>query len=70
MRRGGGVTPGTRRSCGRMRYRGTALPDWWGGSDAPLIYATFGTVLGYMSIAADVYRTLSAAVQGTEARCC
>jgi UDP:flavonoid glycosyltransferase YjiC (YdhE family) len=45
-----------------------ALPDWWGGSDAPLIYATFGTVLGYMSIAAGVYRTLLAAVQRTPAR--
>jgi hypothetical protein len=44
------------------------LPDWWGGSDAPLIYATFGSVLGYMSIAADVNRTLLAAVQGTPAR--
>jgi UDP:flavonoid glycosyltransferase YjiC (YdhE family) len=39
-----------------------------GGSDAPLIYATLGTVLGYMSIAADVYRTLVAAVLGTQAR--
>ena len=44
------------------------LPDWWGGSDAPLIYATFGTVLPYMSIAADVYRTFLAAVQVTQAR--
>jgi hypothetical protein len=33
-----------------------SLPDWWGGSDAPLVYMTFGTVLGHMSIAADVYR--------------
>lgn len=33
------------------------LPDWWDGSDAPLVYITFGTVLGHMSIAADVYRT-------------
>jgi UDP:flavonoid glycosyltransferase YjiC (YdhE family) len=48
--------------------RPAPLPDWWGGSDAPLIYATFGTVLGYMSIAADVYRTLLSAVQGAQAR--
>jgi len=33
-----------------------SLPEWWRGSDAPLIYMTFGTVLGYMSIAAETYR--------------
>lgn len=44
------------------------LPDWWAGSDAPLLYATFGTVLGYMSIAADVYRMVLAAVKDTRAR--
>jgi hypothetical protein len=32
-----------------------SLPDWWRGPDAPLIYMTFGTVLGYMSIAAETY---------------
>jgi hypothetical protein len=56
-----------------LRFREPAetsapLPDWWGGSGAPLIYATFGTVLGHMSMAADVYRTLLAAVQETQAR--
>jgi UDP:flavonoid glycosyltransferase YjiC (YdhE family) len=45
-----------------------SLPDWWAGSDAPLIYATFGTVLGHMSIAADVYRMVLAAVEHMEAR--
>jgi UDP:flavonoid glycosyltransferase YjiC (YdhE family) len=40
------------------------IPDWWNGSDGPLIYVTFGTVLGYMSIAADVYRTALQAVAG------
>jgi UDP-N-acetylglucosamine transferase subunit ALG13 len=44
------------------------LPDWWGGSEAPLIYVTFGTVLGYMSIAGDVYRTVLAALRGVRAR--
>jgi UDP:flavonoid glycosyltransferase YjiC (YdhE family) len=39
-----------------------ALADWWGGSDAPLVYATFGTVLGHMSIAAGIYRMALAAV--------
>jgi UDP:flavonoid glycosyltransferase YjiC (YdhE family) len=40
----------------------TTLEDWWRGSGAPLVYATFGTVLGHMSIAAGVYRTVLAAV--------
>jgi UDP:flavonoid glycosyltransferase YjiC (YdhE family) len=53
-----------------VRYRtpGTGdhatLQDWWGGSDAPLVYASFGTVLGHMSIAAGIYRmALAAAAQ-------
>jgi UDP:flavonoid glycosyltransferase YjiC (YdhE family) len=45
-----------------------ALPDWWRGSDAPLIYMSFGTVLGYMSIAADTYRMAMKAVERTNAR--
>ena len=39
-----------------------------GGSDAPLIYMTFGTVLGFMSIAAEAYRMALKAVQRTRAR--
>jgi UDP:flavonoid glycosyltransferase YjiC (YdhE family) len=45
-----------------------SLPDWWSGSDAPLIYMTFGTVLGYMSIAAETYRLALEAVKRTHAR--
>jgi UDP:flavonoid glycosyltransferase YjiC (YdhE family) len=44
------------------------LPDWWRGSDAPLAYMTFGTVLGHMSIATDVYRTALEAVADLEVR--
>jgi UDP:flavonoid glycosyltransferase YjiC (YdhE family) len=44
------------------------LPDWWDGSPAPLIYVSFGTVLGHMSIAADAYRTAIEAVAGIDAR--
>ncbi len=44
------------------------LPDWWDGSSAPLVYVTFGTVLGHMSIAAGVYRTALAAVEGLDIR--
>lgn len=56
----------------RFREVGSAssapLPAWWGESRAPLVYVTFGTVLGHMSIAADVYRTALRAVAGLEAR--
>ena len=45
-----------------------ALADWWGGSDAPLVYATFGTVLGHMSIAAGIYRMALAAVARPDVR--
>jgi UDP:flavonoid glycosyltransferase YjiC (YdhE family) len=46
----------------------TVLEDWWGGSDAPLVYATFGTVLGHMSIAAGIYRMALAAVAPLDVR--
>jgi UDP:flavonoid glycosyltransferase YjiC (YdhE family) len=45
-----------------------SLPDWWRGSDAPLIYMTFGTVLGYMSIAGVTYRLALKAVERMSAR--
>jgi hypothetical protein len=44
------------------------LPDWWHTRRGPLIYMTFGTVLGYMSHAADVYRTALNAVGRLDAR--
>jgi UDP:flavonoid glycosyltransferase YjiC (YdhE family) len=44
------------------------LPDWWGGSTAPLVYVTFGTVLGFMSIAGNVYRAVVEALAELEAR--
>jgi UDP:flavonoid glycosyltransferase YjiC (YdhE family) len=47
---------------------GGALPNWWSGSDAPIIYMTFGTVLGHMSIAGGVYRTALKAVEELDAR--
>lgn len=37
-------------------------------ADTPLVYVTFGTVLGHMTIAADIYRTALRAVAGLEAR--
>lgn len=44
------------------------LPDWWNGSRAPLIYVSFGTVLGHMSIAAETYRIALTAAAGIDAR--
>ena len=46
----------------------TPLPDWWDGSDAPLVYATYGTVLGHMSIAAGIYRMALGAVARLDVR--
>lgn len=50
------------------KARGAPLPDWWHGSDAPLVYMTFGTVLGHMSMASGVYRTAMNATSGLEVR--
>lgn len=44
------------------------LPDWWDGRTSPLVYVTFGTVLGYMSHATQVYRAALEAVGGLDAR--
>lgn len=43
-------------------------PDWWPRSDLPLVYLTFGTVLGHMSIATEVYRTALQAVASLDVR--
>jgi UDP:flavonoid glycosyltransferase YjiC (YdhE family) len=55
----------------RYRQPGPAarsLPAWWPSDDRPLIYLTFGTVLGHLSEAADVYRTALDAVADVSAR--
>ena len=44
------------------------LADRWAGADAPLVYLSFGTVLGHMSIAPEVYRTALDAVEGLDVR--
>ena len=44
------------------------LPAWWETVDAPLVYVSFGSVVSHMSIAAELYRTALAAVEGLEAR--
>ena len=49
------------------RARG-ALPAWWACASAPLVYVSFGTVLGHMSFAEEVYRAAIDAVTGLDAR--
>jgi UDP:flavonoid glycosyltransferase YjiC (YdhE family) len=44
------------------------LPDWWDGARGPLVYVTFGTVLGHMTLAAEVFRTAIDAVAELDAR--
>ena len=46
----------------------TTLPDHWNGSDAPLVYVTFGSVAGGLANATAVYRTALDAVAGLRAR--
>jgi UDP:flavonoid glycosyltransferase YjiC (YdhE family) len=44
------------------------LPDWWGGSDAPLVYVTFGTMAGGKPVGDAAYRTALDAVAGLPIR--
>jgi len=47
--------------------RHPALPPEWDGSHGPLVYLTFGTVLGYMSIAAGVFQVAVRAMADLDA---
>jgi UDP-glucoronosyl and UDP-glucosyl transferase len=60
--------PGTRRYREPAAAPRGALPAWWADASAPLVYVSFGSVLGYMSFAGEVYRTVIDAVTGLEAR--
>jgi UDP:flavonoid glycosyltransferase YjiC (YdhE family) len=60
--------PDTRRFRQPVPASARPLPRWWGQSSAPLVYLSFGTVLGHMSIAGDVYRTALRAVERIDAR--
>ena len=46
---------------------GGELPEWW-SEDGPLVYITFGSVLGGLREAIEVYRTALAAVSGLPGR--
>ena len=58
----------TRRFREVAGVRRQALPDWWDGDDAPLVYVTFGSVAGGLPIGADAYRAALDAVTGLPAR--
>ena len=58
--------PDTRRFSEPLPAPHGALGDWWPGSSAPLVYVSFGTVLGYMTIASEVYQTALEAVSGLD----
>jgi UDP:flavonoid glycosyltransferase YjiC (YdhE family) len=60
--------PSTIRFHDPDRSCATPLEDWWGSSDEPLVYLTFGTVMGHMTMAGDVYRTALRAVADLDAR--
>ena len=47
---------------------GASLPDWWPGDRRPLVYVTFGSVLGHLREARTVYRTALDAVADLPAR--
>jgi UDP:flavonoid glycosyltransferase YjiC (YdhE family) len=44
------------------------LPDWWDGSDAPLVYVTLGSVAGSISQMRGLYGMVLGAVAGLPAR--
>ena len=44
------------------------LPRWWGDREGPLLYISFGTVLGHMANAAEVFRTALRGVEHFDAR--
>jgi hypothetical protein len=44
------------------------LPDWWQGSDAPLVYVTFGTMAGGTAVGDAAFRTVLGAVSGLPVR--
>jgi len=46
----------------------TPLPEWWPGDRRPLVYLTFGSVLGHLDGARQVYRTALDAVGELDAR--
>jgi len=59
--------PDTRRFR-RPTAGGGALPDWWPGDRRPLVYVTFGSVIGHLPEATGVFRAALDAVAGLPVR--
>lgn len=57
-----------------VRYREPAvapskpLPAWWADTGAPLVYVSFGSVVGGWRTSGEIYRTVIEAVAGLDAR--
>jgi hypothetical protein len=57
-----------------IRYRDATkgpsapLPDWWAGSELPLVYLAFGSVTGGMPLATATFRSVLQAVASLDAR--
>lgn len=49
-------------------HSGAQLPDWWQGSDAPLVYVTFGTMAGGTPVGDAAFRAALDAVRGLPVR--
>ena len=62
------IYPDTRRFAEPARSAQAPLPDWWAGDSRPLVYVTFGSVTGSMSMAAEVYNTALEAVRSLDVR--
>jgi UDP:flavonoid glycosyltransferase YjiC (YdhE family) len=60
--------PDTRRYREPVAAPHGALPAWWPGSGAPLVYVSFGTVMGGRPLSGEVYRAVIDAVAGLDAR--
>jgi UDP:flavonoid glycosyltransferase YjiC (YdhE family) len=60
--------PHTIRYRDGKRGENAPLPDWWAGSQLPLIYMTFGSVIGGLSVAPATYQVALRAVAGMDAR--
>ena len=58
----------TRRFAEAVTASPDPLPDWWSGSDAPLVYVTFGSIAGRLPIGVGAYGAALGAVEGLDVR--
>ena len=65
---GAGALPSARRFREDGGHDPAPLPDWWGGSDAPLVYLTLGTVAPAMGFFPGLYRAAIDAIAPLDAR--